>query len=125
MSEGELSPRASWTSRRPSAVPNGGGNLTGSLDVSVSKFLREHVLFKDVKDEKFIEKLASSLQIRVYADRDMVIRKGEVGRAMFFILRGQIEVVSEDGKFFIFKDFNSEALIIKYKSIQVKRRARF
>jgi hypothetical protein len=123
MSDGEVSQKASWSSRKASATPSttGAGSLTGSLDVSVFKFLREHVLFKDVDDEKFIEKLASSLQIRVYADRDLVIRKGEVGRAMFFILRGQIEVVSEDGKF-NYCDLHYEPnLIIAF---QGKRQAR-
>lgn len=90
-----------WSSRTKSA------QLSGALDISVTKFLREHVLFKEIEDEKFIEKLASSLQIRMYADRDSVIKKGEVGRAMFFILKGQIEVVSEDGKIFKVKlDFH-------------------
>jgi hypothetical protein len=85
-----------WTSRTKNTANNPG--LTGSLDVSVSTFLRGHVLFKDIKDERFIEKLASSLQIRMYAEKDIIIKKGEVGRAMFFILKGQVEVVSEDGK---------------------------
>ena len=95
---------SNWSNRNKSAQPNG---LSGNLDVSVTKFLREHVLFKEVQDEKFIEKLAASLQIRVYTDRDTVIKKGEVGRAMFFILKGQIEVVSEDGEFFFFFVMNS------------------
>ncbi len=84
------------STRSRSVQPSTG--LSGAIDVSVTKFLREHVLFKDVKDEKFIDKLAAVLQIRMYADRDLVIRKGDVGRAMFFILKGQIEVVSEDGR---------------------------
>jgi signal-transduction protein with cAMP-binding, CBS, and nucleotidyltransferase domain len=93
-----------WSTRHKSQQPSGG--LSGNLDISVTKFLREHVLFKDVTDQQFIERLASSLQIRVYTDRDTIIKKGEVGRAMFFILKGQVEVVSEDGKllFYIFID---------------------
>lgn len=92
--------------RTKSAQPNG---LSGALDISVTKFLREHVLFKDVKDEKFIDKLAASLQIRMYADRDLVIKKGDVGRAMFFILKGQIEVISEDGRDLITsKEYHSQ-----------------
>ena len=92
--------KKAWTSRTKNSITNAG--LTGALDTSVSKFLREHVLFKDIKDERFIETLASSLQIRMYAEKDIIIKKGEVGRAMFFILKGQVEIVSEDGNCMIY-----------------------
>jgi signal-transduction protein with cAMP-binding, CBS, and nucleotidyltransferase domain len=93
--EANESGKKAWASRTKNPAANSG--LTGSLDVSVSKFLRGHVLFKDINDERFMEKLASSLQIRIYAEKDVIIKKGEVGRAMFFILKGQVAIVSEDG----------------------------
>ncbi|KAJ1340441.1 hypothetical protein BSLG_004960 [Batrachochytrium salamandrivorans] len=40
----------------------------------------------------------SMITTRVCTDGTYVIRKGEVGRAMFFILRGEIQVISEDGE---------------------------
>ncbi|KAJ3392721.1 hypothetical protein HDU92_008224 [Lobulomyces angularis] len=67
---------------------------------SIKVFLKEHVLFKGL-DEEFIELLSTSMQIRVYNDMDYVIKKGEVGRAMFFIKKGIIEVISEDGEMVI------------------------
>ncbi|KAJ3170000.1 hypothetical protein HDU87_000523 [Geranomyces variabilis] len=68
------------------------------IDASIQVFLRNHVLFKDLHDDEFIVSLAAAMQMRVYADNSYVIRKGEVGRAMFFVLRGEVEVVTEDGE---------------------------
>ncbi|TPX67579.1 hypothetical protein SpCBS45565_g03716 [Spizellomyces sp. 'palustris'] len=68
------------------------------MDLSICKFLDEHVLFKDLHDEDFLMTLANSMQTRVYYDNSYVIRQGEVGRALFFVFRGDIEVVSEDGE---------------------------
>ncbi|KAI9206670.1 uncharacterized protein BJ171DRAFT_16301 [Polychytrium aggregatum] len=68
-----------------------------SFDATIRKFLEDHVLFKGL-DENFITLLASEMQTRIYNDKDYVIRKGEVGRAMFFVFRGQVNVISEDGE---------------------------
>jgi signal-transduction protein with cAMP-binding, CBS, and nucleotidyltransferase domain len=68
------------------------------MDQNIENFLKEHVLFKDYYNEEFIATLARNLKMRVYTDGTYVIRKGEVGRAMFFILRGEVEILSEDGK---------------------------
>ncbi|KAJ3092078.1 hypothetical protein HK102_010988 [Quaeritorhiza haematococci] len=38
------------------------------------------------------------MRTHVYNDKDFVIRKGEVGRAMFFIMKGEVQVISEDGE---------------------------
>ncbi|KAJ3050221.1 hypothetical protein HK097_008814 [Rhizophlyctis rosea] len=67
------------------------------FDGSIVKFLEQHVLFKTL-DISFLNTLANLMQTRVYNDNDYIVRKGEVGRAMFFILRGIVEVVSEDGE---------------------------
>ncbi|KAJ3098251.1 hypothetical protein HDU97_004173 [Phlyctochytrium planicorne] len=67
------------------------------FDGSIRKFLENHVLFQNL-DEEFIMSINNSMQSRVYSQNEYVIRKGEVGRAMFFILRGEVEVVSEDGE---------------------------
>ncbi|KAJ3168607.1 hypothetical protein HDU88_001499 [Geranomyces variabilis] len=82
-------------SPRPTAIPR---REPTHIDASIQTFLRSHVLFKDLHDDDFIVTLAAAMQMRVYADNSYVIRKGEVGRAMFFVLRGEVEVVSEDGE---------------------------
>lgn len=48
-------------------------------------------------DESFLRIIAASMQVRIFKDMDFVIKKGQVGRAMFFVQRGSIEVISEDG----------------------------
>ncbi|KAJ3175998.1 hypothetical protein HK101_010525 [Irineochytrium annulatum] len=68
-----------------------------TFDGSIRAYLQEHVLFKNL-DENFIAQLNNAMQSRIYSPNEYVIRKGEVGRAMFFILRGEVEVVSEDGE---------------------------
>ncbi|KAJ3077161.1 hypothetical protein HDU98_007546 [Podochytrium sp. JEL0797] len=64
---------------------------------NVQKFLEEHVLFKGL-DEKFLTTLSNAMQSRVYNPGEFVVRKGEIGRAMFFVLKGEVEVISEDGE---------------------------
>lgn len=75
-----------------------GARQTCSIDLSVRKFLEEHVLFRDLHDEDFVSTVAALMTTRVYSDGSYVIRQGEVGRAMFFVLKGEVEVVSEDGE---------------------------
>ncbi|KAI8822469.1 cyclic nucleotide-binding-like protein [Fimicolochytrium jonesii] len=68
-----------------------------SIDEALRGFLDDHVLFKNL-DETFINTVAASMQTRVYGDSAYIIRQGEVGRALFFILKGEVEIVSEDGE---------------------------
>ncbi|KAL2915353.1 SCF ubiquitin ligase complex subunit [Polyrhizophydium stewartii] len=69
------------------------------MDISIRGFLENHILFKDyASNTDFIDTLANLMKTRVFSDGAFVIRKGEVGRAMFFVLRGEVEVVSEDGE---------------------------
>ncbi|KAI8086746.1 uncharacterized protein BX664DRAFT_336658 [Halteromyces radiatus] len=64
------------------------------LDLIAS--LRQHSLFQRTNNEEFLSKLASSMHVRIYSPRDIIIAKGEVSKAMFFLLRGQVEVCSAD-----------------------------
>ncbi|KAG5457335.1 MAG: hypothetical protein BJ554DRAFT_2684, partial [Olpidium bornovanus] len=70
----------------------------GSGGEGMKQFLRNHPIFKALADEGFISRMVSALQPRIINDRETVIRKGEVGRALFFVARGEVEVVSEDGE---------------------------
>ena len=67
------------------------------MEANIGKFLQEHVLFKNL-EPSFLQALAGSLQSRVFGANEYIIRKGEIGRAMFFILRGEVQVISEDGE---------------------------
>jgi hypothetical protein len=72
-------------------------HISTGLEDALTHFLQNHVLFKGLGDS-FIKIIAASMQARIYKDMDFVIKKGEVGRAMFFVQRGVVEVISEDGK---------------------------
>ncbi|KAJ3159299.1 hypothetical protein HDU86_001902 [Geranomyces michiganensis] len=89
---------ASRSTTSTSIATAAGRRLPTTIDATIQTFLKTHVLFKDLHDDEFIITLAAAMQTRVYTDNSYVIRKGEVGRAMFFVLRGEVEVVSEDGE---------------------------
>ena len=71
------------------------------------------MLFKTL-DVDFLSTLANLMQTRVYNDNDYIIRKGEVGRAMFFVLRGTVEVVSEDGMMIDSRLQEAISIVLKY-----------
>ena len=66
------------------------------MEETMAQFLQNHVLFKDL-EPSFINILVDSMQVRIFNNMEFVIKKGQVGRAMFFIKRGTMDVISEDG----------------------------
>ncbi|TPX33320.1 hypothetical protein SmJEL517_g03772 [Synchytrium microbalum] len=56
-----------------------------------------HLLFKDLEAD-FINLLSNAMQARLYKEKQFIVRKGEIAKAMFFIERGEVEVISEDGE---------------------------
>ncbi len=84
-------------------------SLSGSLSSSPSGMFRvkpndasifESVTFFQNLEPELLQTLLNELSTRVYNDNAYIIKKGETGRAMFFIVKGTVEVVSEDGMFF-------------------------
>lgn len=61
------------------------------------RFLQNHSLFKGL-DQQFVARMSTMFQVRMLNDRESIIRKGDIGRALFFTARGEVEVVSEDGE---------------------------
>jgi hypothetical protein len=56
-------------------------------------------LFSEIGDAtQFIEELAQVLHMRKYSVGDVIIRQGSYARAMFFIVKGTLKVISEDGE---------------------------
>jgi voltage-gated potassium channel len=47
----------------------------------------------------FIKCIVSFLQPQIYAPGDWIIRAGEAGNEMYFIAKGQVEILNEDGKY--------------------------
>ena len=63
----------------------------------VNRSVLERVpLFASV-DDIFLHQLAMMLYSDVYAAGDYLIKKGEKGQEMFFLSRGQVEVLEDDG----------------------------
>jgi len=73
--------------------------LNNSTKDSLIKNLHEHFLFKNV-DQTFLESLVNEMHIRLFNKNDNIIVKGEVGRALFFILKGEVSVISDDGNWY-------------------------
>lgn len=65
---------------------------------SVMDFLRNLPMFREYcNDNQFINSLAAQMKLRQFHSGEFIIRKGEQSQAMFFILKGSVEVISEDG----------------------------
>lgn len=47
-------------------------------------------------DEKFIAELCSKVHFRFYKDGDVIMREGEMAKAMFFIIKGSVSIGSDD-----------------------------
>ncbi len=90
-----------WESRRGYDESNVLTDLPGSLKVEVSLFLNKDIIekvpiFQGANDD-LVQQIVMNLRPVVYTPGDYVFRKGEVGDNMFFISRGAVEVVSDDG----------------------------
>jgi CRP-like cAMP-binding protein len=54
-------------------------------------------LFKDC-EPGLLQQLVTRLKLQVYSPGDFICKKGDIGREMFFIKSGRLNVVSDDGK---------------------------
>ena len=50
------------------------------------------------QSEEFIDKISRILKLRKYQTGDVVITQGETAKAMFFIIKGLLKVISDDGE---------------------------
>eukprot|EP00002_Diphylleia_rotans_P027719 TRINITY_DN5567_c0_g2_i5.p1 TRINITY_DN5567_c0_g2~~TRINITY_DN5567_c0_g2_i5.p1 ORF type:complete len:1014 (+),score=197.73 TRINITY_DN5567_c0_g2_i5:27-3044(+) len=74
-------------------------SLRSEIALYLNRELVENVpLFKGSNEPGFINSLVVMLKPQVALEGDYIIRHGEIGREMYFISRGEVEVVSGDGK---------------------------
>lgn len=59
--------------------------------------LRRVTIFQDCEPGLMVE-LVLQLQLQVFSPGDYVCRKGDIGKEMYIVKRGKLQVVSEDGK---------------------------
>eukprot|EP00741_Cyanophora_paradoxa_P020294 tig00021244_g19588.t1 len=75
--------------------------LPPHLQAEIARHLNREILAKVPlfanADRSFLSELVTKLKPRLYGPGEYIIRYGEVGREMFFLSRGFVEVCSEDG----------------------------
>lgn len=92
------------TSSTNSSVSTASSSSSSSMEISdersippeLLQSLRQHSLFQRTNNESFLEKLACCMHLRTYGPRDIIIVEGEPAKAMFFLLRGSVDVCSAD-----------------------------
>ncbi|KAI8979835.1 hypothetical protein BDF20DRAFT_941034 [Mycotypha africana] len=88
----------------PTTSPRSSNSSSSSLEISddrsfppeLLQSLKQHSLFQRAKNESFLEKIACCMHLRTYSPRDVIIVEGEPAKAMFFLLRGSVDVCSKD-----------------------------
>lgn len=91
-----------WESRRGYDEAQVVEDLPSSLKLKVALYLSKDILekvplFRGAGDD-LLQQIAMSLHPRVFTPSAFVFRKGEVGHNMYFISRGSVEVVGDDGQ---------------------------
>lgn len=91
-----------WQSRRGYDEAHVLSDLPDSLKLQVSLFLNRSIidkvpLFKGAGDD-LMQQIVLNLKPVVFTPGDYIFHEGDMGTCMYFISRGQVEVVSKDGK---------------------------
>lgn len=72
-------------------------NLNGGQGLDLASFLKAHSLFAGTGTE-FTAQLAKKMHLRHFQAGDSIVKEGEIGRAMFFVMKGFVTVTSQDGE---------------------------
>lgn len=90
-----------WNARRGFDESEVIGELPSSIKLQVALHLNKDIIekvpmFKGAPAD-LIRQIVLNLKPALYTPGDYIFRKGEVGDQMYFISRGKVEIVSEDG----------------------------
>ena len=73
------------------------GKLRGEIALFVHlETLKKVRIFQDC-EKRLLEDLVLKLKLQVFSPGDFVCRKGDVGKEMYIIKRGKLDVVADDG----------------------------
>lgn len=91
-----------WNNRRGFDETSVLSDLPSSLKLQVALHLNKEIIekvpmFKGAPEE-LIRQIVLNLKPALFTPGDFIFRKGELGDQMYFISRGKVEIVSEDGK---------------------------
>ena len=81
----------------PSTVSLSPDVLSPLQPTDFAEVLKAHALF-GTADDQFIQQMTSSVHYRHYQIGDTIVREGEMGKAMFFVVKGVVSVCSADGE---------------------------
>lgn len=91
-----------WNTRRTADLNDVVSGLPHTLQIEISMFLNREViqkvaLFHDMNKE-FIHELVLMLEPMVFLPKDHIIREGEYGDCMYFLVSGKVEVITKNTK---------------------------
>lgn len=90
-----------WESRRGYDEADVLADLPAPLEVKIAMYLNKDIIEKVPlfagANEDLVRMICLSLQPEVFTPGDFIFRQGEPGSKMYFISRGSVDVVSEDG----------------------------
>lgn len=76
--------------------------LDSYLSQKLESILRTHPLLKAAQNNSlFITEVGKLMHLRYYRPGDVVIKEGDPAKAMFFIIKGSVQIISEDGEFVV------------------------
>ncbi|KAJ3354290.1 hypothetical protein HDU91_005787, partial [Kappamyces sp. JEL0680] len=75
------------------------GRNSGTIPSRVKVLLHTLPFFSGLSEsDDFIDEISKTLKFRKCQVGDVIIRQGEAARAMFFVIKGTLKVISEDGE---------------------------
>ncbi|KAJ3272349.1 hypothetical protein HDV01_005783 [Terramyces sp. JEL0728] len=90
---------SSTVSDAPTIYTNTPDSESPAMPNDMQSQLHSLPFFSEVTDTKgFFEEISKVLSTRKFSPGDVVISQGDLGKAVFFIIKGALKVISEDGE---------------------------
>jgi len=91
-----------WKNFRGVRQENIINNLPQTLRMDVKQHIFQNIVANwdvmlGIKDKGVLSSIISKLEIRIIPQREYIIKYGEMGMGMYFIIKGQVNVISKEG----------------------------